>query len=528
MKTILQTLILTFIAISAQAADPFAPEAVRTVMDEQEQKIVRYFYEAAEPVSGMALNNAQAMPGVVATGATGFGIMAMVAGVERGWIPREGAARRIVKIVQFLKKAERFRGAWAHWYRPDGTVVPFGNQKRAGEIVETAFLMGGLLTACEYFDGESAAEKELRETTEFFWQTIEWRKFVHDGKLYWIWHADSDTYELPIVGWNETLLVYVLALAAPEPNNVAVSTYHECWQGFAFSHPTRETFGYPLPLGADELGGDLFLSQYSFLGLDPRRMRDDFAFYWRQNLAHTLINRHYCVSEAPVEFRYSETAWGLTACGGCGAQPQYRSRHPHQDDGVLAPTAALAAFPYTPFYSAQVLLNLKKNYPALDGPYGFYVSYFPADGAVSNEYLAMEHAPMAVMMENYRSGLIWGLLMKNVHVQRGLSLAKIDTDPEFPPGFYLAMPDPRTSTLDLLRHPDRGGWELDFYSSNAGQGVLEVVTLTGDRIFTAPQNFTRGPNRISFFVPALIPGTEYRVTVRDGENLTHEIRAIFR
>ena len=312
-----------------------------------------------------------------------MGIMNLVIGVERGWTSREDAAEHIVKIVRFLKTADRFAGAWAHWYRPDGKILPFGNQNEAGEIVETAFMMGGLLTACEYFTGNSEAEKEIRETTNYFWETIEWNHFVNNGRLYWIWHKDTNTYELPLIGWNETLLVYILAMAAPDNHKVSTDIYKNCWQGRNFATPGRKTYGYLMPLGT-EYGNALFLSQYSFLGLDPRAMEDKYTYYWTQNVSHTMVNRHYCIYEAPEEYKYSESDWGLTACGGCGKNPEYKSREPFKDDGIIAPTAAISAFPYTPFYSTQVLMNLIRNYPKLNGTYGLNISYCPSDGISGN------------------------------------------------------------------------------------------------------------------------------------------------
>lgn len=504
----------------------YAPALVRGAMNEQQQKIVSYFFKGANPATGMAYNSSTSKT-TLATGATGMGIMNLIVGVERGWISREDAAAHIVKIVRFLRTADRFAGAWAHWYRPDGTTVPFGNQVQAGEIVETAFMMGGLLTACEYFTGDAAAEQEIREVTRYFWETIEWNHFIKDGRLYWIWHQDTDSYELPLVGWNETLLVYILAMAAPDPHKVSTDIYRNCWQGYNFASPGRKTYGYPLPLGS-EYGGALFLSQYSFLGLDPRRMEDRYAYYWTQNLSHTMINRHYCVYEAPAEHNYSVADWGLTACGGCGKHPEYLSRDPEHDDGVLAPTAALSAFPFTPFYSAQVLMNLIRNYPKLNGTYGFSISYSPADKAVGTEYLAMEHAPMAIMMENYRTGLIWNLLMKNEYVQTGLRLAEIKTTPAYTPGFYLAMTDTRTQVYDMMRHPDREKYEIDFYTPSSGNGQLVLTNARNEEIYRAAIDLAAGTNRISFFDNSIPRGKKYTLTVTDGGNQSYSIPVTLR
>ncbi len=515
-------LLLVAGSLYAETDDAYAPSVVRSAMDEQQRKIIDYFYTGAHPTTGMAFNH-NTVKSILTTGATGFGVMAIIAGVERGWIDRAVAAGHIVKIVRFLKTVKRYEGAWSHWYSPDGRTVRFGNQVDAGEIVETAFLLGGLLTACEYFDRDNEAEKEIRETTTFFGETVNWRHYVHDGKFYWIWHADKNEYELPIVGWNECLLVYILAMAAPEPHNVPPSVYRSCWQGYRFAHPGRKTYGYPLPLGTNQYGSCLFLSQYSFLGLDPRRMRDEFACYWTQNLGHTMINRHYCVHEAPSEYKYSELDWGLTACGGCSGRPGYKARAPFDDDGVLAPTAAISAFPYTPFYSTQVLLNLKKNFPELDGEFGFGISYCPKDHQVNKEYLAIEQAPMAIMMENYRSGLLWNLLMKNENVRKGLQLAGMKTEPDHPPGFYLAMLESETQVYDMMRHPDRERYEIDFYSKSSGKGTLQLDDAQDKTIYDTEIDLVAGTNLVSFQGDSIERNGRYRLTVTDARNSRYSI-----
>lgn len=504
----------------------YAPMVVRSAMNEQQQKVVNYFFTGANEQTGMALNSSSNKT-ILTTGATGFGIMNLIIGVERGWINREEAARQIVKITRFLKRADRFAGAWAHWYKPDGRMVPFGSQMQAGEIVETAFMMGGLLTASEYFTGGSDDEKEIRKATEEFWNSIEWNHFVKDGMLYWIWHQDKNSYELPLVGWNETLLVYILAMAAPDAHKVSPDIYKNCWQGYNFANLTRKTYGYSLPLGTDDNGGPLFLSQYSFLGLDPRYMQDQYAFYWTQNVSHTLINRHYCVYEAPKEYRYSEYDWGLTACEGCGEHPDYMSRDPKNDDGIIAPTAALSAFPYTPFYSTQVLLNLKNNYSDLNGKYGFGVSYCPADKSVGKNYLAMEHAPIAIMMENYRSGLIWKLLMQNEHVQKGLQLAGI-AQPIFQPGFNLAVVNSETGVYDMMRHPDREKYELDFYTNSSGKGTLVLSTSQGEDVYRENIDLSAGVNTISFFDKSIVRGKKYKLSVIDSDKEVYSMFVFLR
>jgi len=516
--------------LSTTNDNSYSPAVVKAAMDEQQKKVISLFFEGTDPESGMAYNNPKYKE-TLTTGASGMGVMCVLAGVERGWIDRAAGAEHIAKMTRFLKKATRFEGTWSHWYYTDGRPYPFGDQTAAGEIVETAFMMGGLFSACEYFTGNSDAEKEIRENTQYFWETINWKKFVKGDKLYWIWHSDrvgqDNEYELPIVGWNECLLVYILGMAAPDNLKIPQSLYTTSWKGWNYSNPGRETYGYLMPLGS-EFGGPLFLSQYSFLGLDPRLLEDNDANYWTQNLSHTLINRHYCVYEAPAEYNYSALNWGLTACGGCGTHPEYKGRMPGDDDGVIAPTASISAYPFTPFYSTQVLLNLLKNYPKVNGKYGFSISYSPGEKAVGTDYLAMEQAPMAIMMENYRSGLLWNLLMKNEYVQKGLQLADMKSKPDYKPGFYLSFINTKTEVYDMMRHPDRENYEIDFYAANAGNGTLQITNMMNDVKYNTNINLTAGANVISFFDDTILRGKKYNLTVTDSSNKTYTIPVILR
>ena len=319
----------------------YSPAAVRRVLDRQQKAAFEFFYSGADPETGMAYEGNN-RGNTVTTGGSGFGVMALIVGVERGWITREAGVDRVSRIVRFLTEADRYKGAWSHWYAPDGSYVAFGDQKATGDLVESSFMMAGLLAAYEYFDGEDEAETSLREGIDNLYRTVDWSGYTGDSGdgLYWLWYSETDTYSLKISGWNEALVTYLMALAAPEGHCIDAATYKRGWNLQSF--PQRKTYGYELPLG-NELGGPLFFSHYTFLGFDPRFMQDGNAWYWRQNLSHTMVNRHYCIHSAPESFDYGVDMWGLTACYGAGSSPSYSARNPQNDDGVIAPTAALSA-----------------------------------------------------------------------------------------------------------------------------------------------------------------------------------------
>ncbi len=494
----------------------YSPSKVRFILDSQQKKMIEFFMSGADKTSGMCLNSSQ-WAGTLTTGATGMGFMNIVAGVERGWVSREDGLNQILKVVKFLDAADRYHGSWSHWYDSSGKTLTFGNQVAAGEIVETAFVMAGLIAAKEYFNGADEKEVELRNYVDKFWNEIDWSNFLYNDKLYWIWHSDktgSSAYELPLVGWNETLIVYILALAAPEGHNIPQEVYRKCWQSNGGIYRQNQTvYNYSQPLGMPANKNGLFLAQYSFLGLDPRHMADRYVNYWDHVTAYTMINRHYCVYEAPESHGYSEEAWGITACAGAGPSEGYEGRTPSSDDGVLCTSASVSSIPYTPFYCTQVLMNLNQNWSFMNGKYGFKTSFHPGSGKASSYYLGMEHAPQAVMIENYRSGLLWKLVMRNEHIKKGLELAGI-SEPEYKEGFYLAMPESVTGVYDMMRHPDREKYEIDYFSEASGKGEVRIISDEGQLVYKFDVELHNGGNVISFFKEDIIRGKKYKLMVK--------------
>ncbi len=476
--------------------ETYSPDKVRLVLNEWQRKNFSFFYEGASP-TGLALEGNE-RGDVVTTGGTGFGLMALIVGAERGFITREQAANQTKEIVQFLGKAERFKGVWSHWYNPDGTAHPFGDQVKTGDVIETSFLMAGLLTAYEYYTLNNQAEKEIRDSVASFRNTVNWKFYTNSQNvLYWLWYSQENRFALQIRGWNEGLISYILALGAPDPNNISTDTYSNGWlNSGGIVKNNRKFYGYTLPLGED-YGGPLFFAHYSFLGLNPGKMKDNYVYYWQQNVAHTLINRHYCIYEAPKKFKYTETDWGLTACYGGRPPWNYSARSPLNDDGVIAPTAAMSSFPYTPFYSTQMLLKLAE-YPLAHGNYGFADAYSPETSTSEKRHLAIDQGPIVVMMENYRSGLIWNLLMKNEDIQRGLSLAGISTQPEFDEGFHKAITNTYTKQYDMMRHPDRESFELDFFVKTAGNTKFKFLNSSGEIALDTTVQAIKGENIFRF------------------------------
>jgi len=408
---------------------------------------------------------------------------------------------------------------WSHWYNPDGTAYPFGDQVKTGDIVESAYMAAGLLTASEYYTGNSAVETEIRDSVASFWDTMNWRFYAGTDKvLHWLWYSQENRLTMDVRGWNEAWIVYILALGSTSTHNIPTDVYTLGWlNNGAIYHPTTSYYGYNLPLG-DVKGGPMFFAHYSFLGLDPRKIEDQHVNYWKQNVAHTMINRQYCVVEAPANYKYDEKNWGLTAC--YDAKPpytNYMARSPINDDGVIAPTASLGSFPYTPFYSTQVLLQLAGNTLA-QGTYGFADAYCPYTNTSEKKHLAIDQGPIVVMMENYRSGLIWNLMMKNEHVKAGLLLAGVKGKPDYQEGFNLAVVNTKTNEFDMMRHPDREVYELNYVISTSGSTQFTITDSSNTIISDTTINAAMGENTWSFNTSKIINGKQYTLKMKTPDN----------
>ena len=292
---------------------------------------------------------------VVTTGGSGFGIMAMLIGVERGFITRAEGLQRLQLIVDFLKnKADKFHGAFPHWLNgATGKTVAFSSNDNGADLVETSFLMQGLLTARQYFNGSSAEETQLRTDINDLWQNVEWDWFRKGGEnvLYWHWSPTARwAMNMKIKGWNEALITYVLAASSPT-HSIPKVVYDEGWASNGGMKNGNTYYGIQLPLGPP-LGGPLFFEHYSFLGINPNGLTDQYADYEKQTKNHTLINYLYCKANPKDYYGYSDQCWGLTASD---IPNGYTASSPTNDVGVIAPTAALSSFPYTPAESMKAL-----------------------------------------------------------------------------------------------------------------------------------------------------------------------------
>jgi len=417
---------------------PVTPVAKLTddeLVDLVQKQTFKYFWDFAEPNSGLAReryhpdgNYPDNDANIVTTGGSGFGLLAIVAADSRGYISRAQTVERLTKVANFLEKADRFHGAWPHWIDGNtGKVKPFGTKDNGGDLVETAFLCEGIIAIREYFKNGNAEEKVLAARYDTMWKGVEWDWYTN-GKnvLYWHW---SPTYNwemnFPLEGYNECLITYIMGAASPT-HPISAEVYHKGWARSGGIVSAKTKYGLPLMLkhnGAEEFGGPLFWAHYSYVGLDPHDLTDKYANYWDVNVNQTKINYHYCVENPHGFAGYGAEYWGLTASysrnpdGSVG----YNAHMPSNDIGVISPTAAISSIVYTPKESIAAMRNFYENHSSLLwGPAGFYDAHSQQFNWSTKRYLAIDQGPMTVMIENYRTGLLWKLYMNAPEVKQGL------------------------------------------------------------------------------------------------------------
>lgn len=422
-------------AIIAKASDSLKDDAL---LDKVQRQTFNYFWEGAEPTSGLArerIHMDNVYPthdkDIITIGGSGFGLMAILVGVERGFITREQALERYEKAVDFLGKADRFHGAWPHWLMPTGKVAPFSKKDDGGDLVETAFLIEGLLTIKEYFKDGNDREKHLADKIQKLWEEVEWNWYTKNGEnvLYWHWSPEyAWDMNFPVGGYNEALIMYILAAASPT-HPITKKVYEKGWARDGAI--ANDTVFYGLPTVLDHYEhdkspvGPLFWAHYSYLGLNPKGLTDRYGDYWTLNKNHALIQYNYAVDNPNNYEGYGKNLWGLTSSYSIKG---YAGHRPDKDLGVISPTAALSSIPYTPGESMEFLRYLYTEQDSLIGKYGPYDAFSLENDWYVPRYLAIDQGPIPVMIENYRSGLLWKWFMKNEEVQKGLEKLGFERD----------------------------------------------------------------------------------------------------
>lgn len=391
-----------------------------------------YMWEGADSTSGLAkerihLDNhyPENDQNTITIGGSGFGVAGLIVAMDRGFITREAGVERLHKIADYLTKADRFHGVWPHWLDgPTGKVKPFGKKDNGGDLVESAFLMQTLLCVRQYMDANVETEKALIDKINKLWHEMEFDWYRNGGKnvLYWHWSPEYEwEMNFPLEGYNECLMAYILGASSPT-HGILAECFHEGWARSGGIKTDVKPYGLPLDAkhnGAEAMGGPLFWAHYSYIGLDPRGLKDQYVDYWNVTRNHAMVDYKYCVENPKNFVGYGENCWGLTASY---STKGYAAHCPGDNDcGVITPTAALSSFPYTPEESMRALKYFYSKGEWIWGKYGFYDAFSETDNWTVPRYLAIDQLTIAPMIENYRTGLLWNLFMSCPEIQAGLA-----------------------------------------------------------------------------------------------------------
>jgi len=341
--------------------------------------------------------------------------------VERGWIERDTAVRRLVKIADFLANADCYHGIYPHFMDGNtGKTIKFDRLDDAADIVETSYLLMGFLCAREYFNADEPIEVYLRNRITKMWNAANWAWHTNgEKKLYWHWSPNNGfDMNFPVWGYNECLITYIMAASSPY-HAISRDVYEGSWTGSNGFKNGKSYYGINLPLGNYEGGGPLFFEHYTFMGINPHGLTDTLGIDYREQVVnHTLIHRAYCIDNPQNYKGYGENCWGLTAGDSFKG---YVAHCPDTDLGVIQPTAALSSFPYTPEYSMEALKHFYYDLgDKIWSEYGFVDGFSEHHNWYAKSHLAIDQGPIVVMIENYRTGLLWNLFMQIPDVQRGL------------------------------------------------------------------------------------------------------------
>ncbi len=393
-----------------------------------QQASFRYYWEAAGPHSGMARENTPGNDDIIALGASGFGIMATVVAADRGFVTHRQAIDRLLQITAFLARADRFHGAWPHFLSDStGHRLPvFDMYDDGADLVETSFLMEGLLTACQYFKADGPSGQELYDRITKLWRGVEWDWFRATPRreaLYWHWSPEYSFYIANrLTGWNEVMITYLEAIASPT-HPVPPSLYYTGYTGEGTDHVYGEHhtyYGIQLDMNyVPGSPGPLFFTQYSYMGFDPRGLRDKYADYFVNNRNEALVSQAYSIAN-PLHMKgYGADCWGLTAVDGPDGYDEYKPFV--TDDGTIAPTGAISSFAYTPSQSMLALRHFYRDLGAhVWGIYGFRDAFNLQENWYSGITMGLNQAPQTVMIENYRTGLVWKNFMANPEIGSAL------------------------------------------------------------------------------------------------------------
>ena len=415
---------------------PTPPDMDETLLNDLQRTHFNFFWKLTNTANGLVPDRASATnnEAMSSIAATGFGLTAYIVGVERGFVTRDEAAQRTVVTLRTFNDAPKgtdpvfsagYKGFFYHFLNRNTSLREGKNEL---STIDTGLLMAGILSAQTYYDRDNAVENEIRRLADELYRAVDWKWAMNEGELMSLgWTPESGFQPYTWQGYNEAMILYILAIGSPETDKKLDGSVWNRWTA---------TYNYSSFQNYEMVNfSPLFGHQYSHMWIDFAGIKDAFMRskpgldYFENSRRATLANRSYCIENPSKYVGYGADIWGLTACDGPGAGTYvkwaYHARGASAagiaDDGTIAPTAAGGSFPFTPTESYAALKAMKsyKN-GALYTDYGFLDSFNPSEDWIDGWWLGIDQGPILVMLENYRTQLIWKLMKKNAYIVNGL------------------------------------------------------------------------------------------------------------
>ncbi|RBM07474.1 glucoamylase family protein [Novacetimonas cocois] len=428
---------------------PVATATDAALIDDLEHRTFQWFWDAADPASGLVPDRYPSAQTQASVASIGFGLTAYGIGATRGYITRDQAVARTISTLRYLLRSPQndsednatgYQGLYYHFLRKsDGLRL---NHDIELSSIDTALLMQGVLFSQSFYDRDTPQEREIRDLSDQLYRRVNWRWIRRpDNRLSMGWSPEHQFIASYWEGYSEGMMAYILGLGSP-----TFSLEPTSWQAWLATNDRRWGDYY----GQTFLNfAPLFGHQYSHAWIDFRGIQDDWAHqkqidYFENSRRAVYAQRAYAIAN-PGKWRdYGPTMWGLTACDGPGETTQQmdgQARHflsysargagrdYTQDDGTIAPTAAVGSIAFAPEIVLPTLHDMKARYGSrIYGKYGFVDAFNPSfrDGKSfwsDNEYLGIDQGPILLMIENWRTGLVWNVMKRNPYIRTGLQRA---------------------------------------------------------------------------------------------------------
>ncbi|MDM7914397.1 MAG: glucoamylase family protein, partial [Candidatus Eisenbacteria bacterium] len=491
------------------------------LLDTLQRTAFDFFWNEANPANGLIKD--RSTPGSACSIASvGFGLSAILIGIDHGWITRdEGRARILTTLETFWNGPQGtapdgmigYKGLFYHFLDMNTATRTWDCEL---STIDSALLFAGILDAREYFTTDDPVDVQVRTLADSLYYRADWNFFRNGNPgILMGWRPGTGFAGFgQWVGYNEAMILYILAIGSPTHPVPASS-----WNTWTSGYHWQTQYGYTYVIFPP-----LFGHQYSHCWIDFRyiqdaHMRGRGITYFENSRRATLAQRNYCIANPFGHIGYGANLWGITACDGPDGYAAHGAPPPQNDDGTIAPTAPAGSIPFTPDESLAVLQNLYDNYRAmLWGPYGFRDAFNLDRGWWDTDYIGIDQGPIVLMIENYRTGAVWERIERNGDVQWGLHLAGFDV--------ATGVAGATAASPRLLLHPASpnpltSDSELAFELPAPGRAVLTLVDVTGRECATLLDASLPAGSHVARIDPSRLPSGIYYARLIFG----HEARA---